>query len=266
MMYNVFSPHPALRQHVRYFWTYDMATDRKQITIESFGDRFPRLIYQDIQNYAPIVPQGGSPLPATYLSGIDTRTSRYIVGGRYRHVGVSFYPHALHELFGIDADEVTNELPDLRDFYGTRLQYELDAAKSAAGRIELLTDFLLKRLPNRPRVNPLIYQCVFDLQDITDFTVEHVRKDHRISARHLQRIFRTTLGVSPKMYLKLSRFEKAVHYLCKSGTDVMDVAYGLRYADHSHFIREFKEFSGYTPGQFIATQAIGAESGSFLYA
>jgi AraC-like DNA-binding protein len=69
-----------------------------------------------------------------------------------------------------------------------------------------------------------------------------------VSERPFERRFRDAVGVSPHQYLRILRFQEAVRLLRMGQFRKMsDLASDLGYADQSHFIKEIREFSGYTP-------------------
>jgi len=75
-----------------------------------------------------------------------------------------------------------------------------------------------------------------------------------VSKRQLQRAFQDKLGFSPKTYHRMVRFRDAIHYIQQNpDSRLIDVAYDFGYADQSHFIREFKDFTGQNPRTFFSS-------------
>ncbi|MGG1631730.1 helix-turn-helix domain-containing protein [Rossellomorea sp. NRS-1567] len=69
--------------------------------------------------------------------------------------------------------------------------------------------------------------------------------------RHLTRIFHDHTGVNPKRLAQVFRFEKAYSSLySQSHNDLADLSSQLGYYDQSHFNKEFKRFSGMSPGEY----------------
>jgi transcriptional regulator GlxA family with amidase domain len=73
-------------------------------------------------------------------------------------------------------------------------------------------------------------------------------RDLCISERQLERRFTSAVGVSPKMFFRIRRFNAALR-LMKTGnySTLASIAYVLGFADQSHFIRDLKAFSRVTP-------------------
>jgi|WetSurMetagenome_2_1015567.scaffolds.fasta_scaffold185651_2 transcriptional regulator GlxA family with amidase domain len=93
--------------------------------------------------------------------------------------------------------------------------------------------------------------------------VSELAKTHNISSRHLERKFREYSGMPPKLYSRIARFQRAVRsYGSTTHGSLTSLALDCGYYDQSHFIHEFKTFSGYSPGQYFAGEA--AEATCFL--
>jgi methylphosphotriester-DNA--protein-cysteine methyltransferase len=90
-------------------------------------------------------------------------------------------------------------------------------------------------------------------QSAGQVTVEQLACKAGISRQHLTRLFRSRVGVTPKLYARLARFQSSLaHAATSAPTDWAHAALPLGYADQSHWIAEFKEFSGLTPHRFAA--------------
>lgn len=71
-----------------------------------------------------------------------------------------------------------------------------------------------------------------------------------LSKKQFERLFSSFVGINPKEYTRIVRFQKALEQMQHQvGKEInqAQIAYTSGYADQSHFIREFKKFSGYTP-------------------
>jgi AraC-like DNA-binding protein len=75
-----------------------------------------------------------------------------------------------------------------------------------------------------------------------------VANDLGVSERHLRRVFRETVGVSPKAFAKITRFRRAV---CAARDDAYprwaSIAVATGYYDQAHLIAEFRAIAGVTP-------------------
>ena len=80
-----------------------------------------------------------------------------------------------------------------------------------------------------------------------------VAAESGLSRRRFIDVFAEEVGVRPKLYLRLLRFNRVLERVFgASHVDWAEVAYLHGYADQPHFNREFREFSGLTPSQYLA--------------
>lgn len=78
-----------------------------------------------------------------------------------------------------------------------------------------------------------------------------VQQELYVTERTLQRMFEMHVGVSPKTYGRICQFDAALRRLSSNGfTDMAGVAFQHGYADQSHLIRAFRDFTGLTPLEY----------------
>src|SRR5262249_59962280 len=73
-----------------------------------------------------------------------------------------------------------------------------------------------------------------------------------VSRQHLARVFRERIGLAPKTYCNLVRFQSGLVYAGRTGVDWAQAAAAMGYADQSHMISEFRRFSSLTPQTLAA--------------
>ncbi|NTV78889.1 MAG: AraC family transcriptional regulator, partial [Clostridiales bacterium] len=72
------------------------------------------------------------------------------------------------------------------------------------------------------------------------------------TARYVQKVFVEYIGISPKLFSRVIRFQKSLDYIfSNTSLDIYQMVYELGYYDHAHFIHEFKEFCLFSPSQII---------------
>lgn len=154
--------------------------------------------------------------------------------------------------------EIKNRIVDLRDVWGNagaRLPEVLGELTEDA-RIQRFEWELLRRL-KQPRGASSV-----DLAGIADcalrsggrVSIEQLADSAGASRQHLARIFRERIGVTPKTYCQLARFQSALAYAGRADVEWADAALATGYADQSHMIKEFRRFSSLTPER-LATGA-----------
>ena len=114
--------------------------------------------------------------------------------------------------------------------------------------ILLVEDYLLKRIVE-DRVDKLVMQSAIEMQRNPFVSVSDIGNSYSISHRRLEQRFKSVLGISPKYFNKINRFQRSLAQLKKGTT--LDVVFTQGYYDQAHFIKEFKQFSGLSPEKYL---------------
>ena len=126
-------------------------------------------------------------------------------------------------------------------------------ADAPVTRYEVLQHFVRwrSRPANRENDSGTVARCV--QQDLYGHsTVTGLCKAVRLSERQVQRMFRREIGVAPKLYLRLLRFERSyTYFVLHPDAPYSDVADQFGYSDAAHLIREFRVFGGAPPRQLL---------------
>lgn len=251
MDYRVLMPHKLLAPYVRYFSALDFKKINGLSKIRVFADRYPHLVFQHNNGRSAFF-RIADALPTAFISGV--KISPYLLDlDDHEVVTVTFYPQAIKQLFGIDVHELNDEIVDLVNFAPNDLVTRLSDASGYLERIDILTDFLLKKIEKVHQPDLLISESIFLINDLEIETSRWMLSNHfKISTRQLERRFKSSTGMSPKLFLRAARFESALKLIKdKQFKNLFDIAYYLKFTDQSHFTKEFKEFSGFTPKTFL---------------
>lgn len=84
-------------------------------------------------------------------------------------------------------------------------------------------------------------------------SIEQLAEDTGYTARYIDRCFRNETGLSPKQLAKIVRFQAAVSALNQNqhkGRSLTEIAADLGYFDQSHFVHDFKAYTGLTPKKY----------------
>jgi AraC-like DNA-binding protein len=183
------------------------------------------------------------------------RTTAYLrdISVPSRSVGAQLHPGACEILFGIPAGELSERHTPLEAIWGSGAASELRERLLAAGslqqQLELFESALAARLPRVRGVHPAVAHALERFAGSGD--VGQVVRETGYSHRRFLALFRETVGLAPKVYCRILRFQQAVQRLAP-GVNVapIEVALEAGYSDQSHLNREFREFSGLTPGEY----------------
>jgi len=167
-----------------------------------------------------------------------------------------FKPYSLSSIFGVTGNELTDKPLDLNLLAPkktVRLQEQLLNAPSTKNRIALLDNYIRGLITAAQSDCPVIKYATSKIaQNSSAEILSVVQKDLYITQRTFQRMFEKQVGVSPNLYRRICQFNSAFHQLNnKDFNKLSDLAFRNGYADQSHFIRSFKEFTNLTPNEYL---------------
>ena len=172
-------------------------------------------------------------------------------------VGVLFRPGAAGAFLGVPTDRFSGCHTPLDAFWGgdvARLRAELGETEGLERRLEILERALLERLPRIRGVDPAIVKAALMLERRQP--VGRVAAALDVSHRHFIARFAETVGLTPKRFARLVRFGRVLRRLERrpgsdlAESDLAEVALDAGFADQAHFNRDFRTFSGISPGEY----------------
>jgi AraC-like DNA-binding protein len=249
MGYQVFAPPPALKNYVRYFWTLeDQSGDVTEKTFTVMCNGLPGLIFQ--QNPEVFTGFEGERLPQLFVFGQARKFGQLHVGGNFRNIGVCFQPTALKPVFKLNSNELTDQNICISSLTKTSLTEQLLNSASVQQQVSCLSNFLQRRALNNREPDKKMGYATAALQQ--GKRLSQVLHELNLSERSLERTFLSNIGITPILYARICRFQSSLALLqqdkCRSLTTI---AHSLGYFDQSHFIRDFKLFSGVSPGIYL---------------
>jgi AraC-like DNA-binding protein len=169
-----------------------------------------------------------------------------------RTVGAILQPGISPYLFGATAGELADRHTSIEDLWGPparRLWERLSAEPDLQRRVAIFEAFLLERLPRVHSIHPAIAHALSRFPYTHD--IAEIVEETGYSHRRFIQLFRSTVGLSPRLYTRVLRFQRAFKMVsAKSRAAWIDIAMSAGYADQAHFNREFREFAGVTPSQY----------------
>ncbi len=246
--YQIIQPQGELRHLVKYFWALNIRHLSGPLTIRTFVDDSSGIIFHH-HNHQSAVKRGGEYLPQSIIYGQATQPSVAEVNTPFSAVGVLFQPQTIQRLFGIDAVYFSDRIYSLNDFKKELpINIQLHDAGNNAERLDILSRFLLKKAADARDEDSLVSECIRRIKSNMVHQVKELVDLSGVSERQLQRRFITSVGVSPRHYLKLAKFETVVKLL-RQDMDIKftEMAHDLEFADQPHFNRTIRNLSGLNP-------------------
>ena len=146
--------------------------------------------------------------------------------------------------------QLTDQNASLDQLAKTSLGEQLLNAYSAKQQISALFTFLLGQAKTHHDENKKVTHATTALQQGKGLA--EILHDLHLSERSLERLFLTHIGITPILYARICRFQSSLT-LMRQGKfrSLTDIAHSLGYFDQSHFIRDFKQFSGVSPRLYL---------------
>lgn len=193
-------------------------------------------------------------LPGTdvMVNGVGRGVFTYPLMGVGFVFGVKFRPGGFAPFWPGELVELTDRVHPLENLIKTDLAVRLRAANGIEEMAAEAERCLLAHWPPPDPMVAVVGRIVTALLTDRDVRrVDDVTTRFGLSARSLQRLFRSYVGVTPKWVLSRYRLHEAAERLADpSSGGLSQVATDLGYFDQSHFIRDFTRAVGVTPGQF----------------
>jgi AraC-like DNA-binding protein len=235
------APDPRLRGYVLQYCAYDERTESFTRRRELPSDRVVGIV-----NLGPPIWIDGAPIRDGFYSGL---TGTYAVSetrGAQRGVQIDFSPLGAHLLLHLPMDELVPIDPRLHEHLG-----------NTDDPFAYLDAYFLARLDDALSPVPSVTRALARLRASEGRTSINALTDELgCSAKHLTTRFREQVGVSPKLFARILRFQKAVG-LIDSTPSWAAIAQAAGYYDQAHLVRDFRRFAGASPTEFMRLRLPG---------
>jgi AraC-like DNA-binding protein len=172
-------------------------------------------------------------------------------GARVDVVGVRFHPTGAHPFFRFPMAEIANELVPLDDLVG--LHHRLGSESSTEERKRALDAFLPAGYGNTSAHDPDLERAVSTVvRSEGRISVDALAAGMGVGPRQLERRFRERVGLGPKRFAKVLRFQSVFRRAFPDERRWAALALDCGYYDQSHFIRDFKSFTGRSPSALFS--------------
>lgn len=171
-------------------------------------------------------------------------------------IGVHFAPGGAFPFLGFPAHDLADTHVDLATLWGTSatlLHERLSETKSANERFRVLEAALLDRLHHGVEQHYAVSSALEMFSDIrVGPTIREAAKNIGLSERRFIQVFKNEVGLTPKLFSRIQRFQQTRSLIgSEASPSWSQLALDLGYFDQSHFIRDFVEFAGLTPTDYL---------------
>ena len=258
MEFKHFEPSDTLKPYVQSFYNF-ISEEETIFTDTVFPSGNMEIIFNLGEgSWESLVGERFFKTPAIELWGQITKPLTVRSIGKHDMFGVKFLPHSASYFFLSEIGTFNDQVSDLRDVMGNsvkELYAQLLETKDTSRRIEFVENYLLKRLLKNEK-GIYKFDKVSDILTSIKINASHsnitnIAFDFGITPRHLHKLIFQHTGLSPKSFNKISRFQLSLQLIAKKEQPLTSVAYDCGYFDQSHFIRDFKFFTGVTPKTYL---------------
>ena len=171
-----------------------------------------------------------------------------------RSVGIQLQPGAAEVVLGVPGGAIGARHVRLEDLWGTAATEALERLAGAAtpsARLALVEAILLARLPRVRGVHPAIAEALARFSAAPESRVRDVVEASGYSHRRFLTLFRDSVGIAPKAYARVLRFQAALARLAaRPAARAIDVALDAGYSDQPHLHRDFRALAGMSPERY----------------
>jgi AraC-like DNA-binding protein len=191
-------------------------------------------------------------VPPAFLTGSHTASYVSEMAADEPTMAVHFRPSGAFPFLGTPLSDLENAYVGLDQVWGRagmELHERLIDAPTMAARFSILENFLLSQPWSSARRHPGVAAAMAAIEDNPSIRMADIRDLVGMSTKRLIALFRAEVGLSPKAYARIRRFQAALRLL-GAGSPGARVAADVGYFDQAHFVREFRSFTAMTPTQY----------------
>lgn len=263
MNYQTYKPHPDLESLVKFYWTLEVPFDvnnQKQKIIPdgciemtfNLGDKIKRYISETEFILNPNAMVMGQRTKSYYIEPV----------GHVDTIAICFYPYGFANFINTSLENLVDQETPIEDLFNeiqaNELEQRIVQTTNTKERIEIIETFLLNKLNEKTTIENIVKTTVETLMSTKgSMPINIIMKDDLSKRRQLERYFKKQIGISPKQLGKVIRLQATLQMLLSQQSETLtDIAYENEYFDQNHFIKDFKEFVGITPKEFLGNESM----------
>jgi AraC-like DNA-binding protein len=254
MIYHRQTPSPATAHLVNCYWHIDSEGNTEVATQKIVPDGYPEIILHYGDAYE-INLTGEWQLQGSYLLAGQLRSYFHLRNtGRSGMIGIKLQPSALTHLLGIDQSKLSGSVVALPDEIQSTmatvismLKPDLDS-KVIFEKLDEIFENLATQAATDAR--PIDKAIALVIEKHGNLGLDALTAATQCSERQLERLFQRFVGLTPKFYCRIVRLAYIFELMQEGDKSWSDLVYDSGFYDQSHFIKNFKEFTGEDPSSY----------------
>lgn len=252
--FSLIKPCTALTPFIKYYWILriDISAPVTERTIPVGCVHLT--FHRGKQLFSPTTRQLQ---PQAFICGQSNTYVDVASTGNIDMITVVFQPYAPKLFFRLPVRETYGmnvSIEDIGDIALTDLAKRVAETPDDTQCIELIEHFLLQRFYSSAEYNiKRIGATIQEINQCPQPAIHRLAQTACLSDKQFNRVFHEYVGTTPKEFIRIVRLQRALYTLqTQPDINFAQLAYECGYYDQSHLIKEFKVFSGYTPGEYLA--------------
>ena len=255
-------PSPGLRPYIRSYqlWHF-IFPDKTKLPFKPYAPRPEQTIVFCPRGFELVEYVSTGQLikrPESYLIGQYTeRINRHIGSQEFLAILVNFQPGVLFRITGIPYHELTNDFIDGEAIFSKeirRVNERLNSTDDYQEMIRIIETFfflIIKKIKDEEHPIDRVTNMLMD--DPGNSSLLHLAKESFLCSRQFERKFRERMGISPKLFARIARTNKAFKIKYRyPHQDWLSIALDSGYHDYQHMAKDFLDFSGLTPTSYFS--------------
>jgi AraC-like DNA-binding protein len=246
-------PNQCLRPYVSRYWVWE----NESVLPKIFSGTGTELMFHYGESLTGTNQSGKVfTLPKCYIMSPRFKYYQLYPGNQLGFISIRFRAGAFRHFCKNPVTEFVDSFVDIEELWGSKgleFKQQVMVAENLRQRIAVIEKFLMCFLiqyhKSEQSLDTAIQTLLYDYKSVR---LQDLCRNLFLSQRQLERKFKEAVGVTPKAFQKISRFEAVVKHLllCRS-KNYLDEALGQGYYDQSHFLKEFKNYIGEYPTSFL---------------
>jgi AraC-like DNA-binding protein len=248
--------HAAAGTFVKYFWQMEGNPSYEEECILPKGEIELIFSFSCSVGFEHFGSTDGGVTSRCFINGLRSTPIRLFIPRHQWFFGVVLQPAAVRKLLHAPSGTFLNAVTDLElvDKAFTPLWHEVADSANFQERVSIIEQWVITRVTSIHQQEMTLSGFLTSPDELS--TVARLAERVCYSPRQLQRKAHELFGMPPELLLRYKRYRQALYHLHTSTDTLTKIAYQCGYYDQAHFNREFKEYTGLTPGTYRRKRSV----------
>ncbi|MFY0592096.1 DUF6597 domain-containing transcriptional factor [Roseivirga sp.] len=251
MIYKHIAPSQKVQDYIESYWIVDSEGDCEINREKIIPDGYPEIIFHYEDSFSINIEGKWHEQNSRLLAGQIKNHFFLENSGKSGMIGIKFKPTALFKLFNIDMSSITDQVVPLLDFLPEFSSIDINSFSDKDAFINEIETLVEEKIKKMKVITSQIDLVIHEIQQAQgNIRISTLAKNAKLSERSLERKFLRHIGLSPKLYARIIRLGQVFKLMQENDQSWCDLVYKSGFYDQSHFIKNFKEFTGEDPTSY----------------